>query len=172
MLTSGLRNSVMATIKSQAAKLRRASYKILNIVKDYRAQKIGGFSTALLLWESCAIPSLTYNCSTWLGMGKGEEEALAEIQDFFLRLLTGCGPGAPKHALRADFGMHSMKLRVWRDKIMLVHHIRNLEEGALAKMIYQEQVRNNWPGLAKESEELCEELGVEDVNLTHLGKKP
>ena len=170
-ICNGLNKSVMATIQSRAGKIRRAAFEILNIVRDYRAQRIGGFATALLLWECCAIPSLIYNCSTWVGMGRGEEEALSECQDFFLRLILGSGPGAPKHALRADFGTRSMKLRVWREKIMLIHHIRSLEEEALAKTMYDEQVRNLWPGLAKEAEKLCEQLELEDVNKTELTKK-
>ena len=128
----------------------RASYKIVNLVKDYRAQRVGGFGTALLLWESCALPSLLYNCSTWVGMGRKEEEALAECQFFFLRLVLGTGPGAPKHALRADLGAQNTSLRVWKQKILLVHHIRSLDDTSLAKMMYIEQVRNKWPGLAME----------------------
>ena len=58
--------AVMATIQARAGKLRRALYEIINIVKNYRAQRVGGFTTALLLWESCAIPSFLYNCSTWV----------------------------------------------------------------------------------------------------------
>ena len=170
-LCNGLKRSVMATIQSRAGKLRMAAYEIVGIVRDYRAQRIGGFFTALLLWEACAIPSLTYNCSTWIGMGRGEEEALAECQDFFLRLALGCGPGAPKQALRADFGTRSMKLRVWRAKIMLIHHIRQLEEGSLAQRMYDEQVKNIWPGLANEVEDLCEKLGIENCNETELTKK-
>ena len=108
-LCNGLNRAVMATIQARAGKLRRASYEILNIVKDYRAQRLGGFYTAILLWESCAIPSLIYNCSTWIGIGKKEEEAMSEIQEFHMRLILGSGPGAHKHSLRADFGVRTMK---------------------------------------------------------------
>ena len=139
-------------------------------MKDYRAQRVGGFGTALLLWESCALPSLLYNCSTWVGMGRKEEEALAECQFFFLRLVLGTGPGAPKHALRADLGAQNTSLRVWKQKILLVHHIRSLDDTSLAKMMYIEQVRNKWPGLAKEAEDLCIKLKIEDVNTTSKTK--
>ena len=169
-LCNGLAGSVMATIQSRAPKIRRAAYEIVNLVKDYRAQRVGGFGTALLLWESCALPSLLYNCSTWLGMGKKEEEALAECQFFFLRLVLGTGPGAPKHALRADLGAQNTSLQVWKQKILLIHHIKRLEDTALAKMMYKEQVRNNWPGLAKEAEDLCVKLNIENVNTTSKSK--
>ena len=58
---NGLQESVMATIQDRVPKVRRASFEIMNIVKDYRAQRAGGFMTGLILWESCCIPSLTYN---------------------------------------------------------------------------------------------------------------
>ena len=108
-------------------------------MKDFRAQMIGGFRTGLILWESCAIPSLTYNCSTWVGIGSQEIKTLEGIQDFFLRLLWGTGPGAPKVALRADTGTRSMESRVWREKIMLIYHITHLDEHDLAKKMMHEQ---------------------------------
>ena len=36
--------------------------------------------------------------------------------------------------------------------------------------MYREQVRNNWPGLAREVEDICEQLGIENVNETVLSK--
>ena len=71
-LTESLKGSVMLTIKKRESKIRRACFEIVNIVKDYRAQRIGGFMTGLVLWEAYAIPSLIYNCSTWVERGKEE----------------------------------------------------------------------------------------------------
>ena len=81
------------------------------------------------MWETCAIPSLIYNCSTWVGIGKEEMKALNNLQDYFLRMLWGTGPGAPKVALRADTGTRGMESRIWGEKIMLIYHISHLEEG-------------------------------------------
>ena len=94
-LAGGLKESIMVTIQKRESKTRRASFEIINIVKDYRAQLVGGFQTGLVLWESCVIPSLLYNCSTWVEVGKEEEKALTDQQDYFLRLLLGAGPGRP-----------------------------------------------------------------------------
>ena len=49
---------------------------------------------------------------------------------------------------------------------MLVRHLRSMEESTLARQIYEEQKTNNWPGLAKETKVICEELGIEDCNET------
>ena len=167
----GLKESARMTIKKREGKIRRASYEIINLVKDYRAQRIGGFMTGLVLWETCVIPSLIYNCSTWVGIGKEEIKLLNGIQDYFLRMLWGTGPGAPKVALRADTATRGMESRIWREKIMLVYHISHLEEKDLAREMMDEQVSNKWPGLVDEVKELCETLMIEDPRMTEMGKK-
>ena len=52
----------------------------------------------------------------------------------------------------------------------MVKHVRELEDDSLAKQMYEEQVKNSWPGLAKEAEEICKELYIENVNETKKGK--
>ena len=108
-LAGNLKESVKITVKMREANIRRASYEIVSLVKDYRADQIGGFRMGLILWESCVIPTLLYNSSTWVAMGKEELKQLNGIQDFFLRLLWGAGPGAPRVALRADTGTRGME---------------------------------------------------------------
>ena len=49
MFSGGLRESVLATIKSREGKVRRAAFEIMSIVNDYRAQRVGGIYTGLLL---------------------------------------------------------------------------------------------------------------------------
>ena len=63
-----------------------------------------------------------------------------------------------------------MKLRIWKEKVMLVLHIRSLDENTLAHKVYKEQREQGWPGLAKETKEICEELGILDCNTTHMSK--
>ena len=170
-LAEDLKRSVMLTIKKRAAKTRRAAFEILNIVKDYRAQRIGGFLTSLVLWETCVIPSLIYNCSTWVGIGKEEIKMLEGLQEFFLRMLWGTGPGAPRVALRADTGTRSMESRIWCEKIMLIFHISRLEDGELAKDMLEEQGANNWTGMLKEVKELVKMLRIEDPRVTQSSRR-
>ena len=47
---------------------------------------------------------------------------------------------------------------------------RNVEESALAKMMWREQLNDNWPGPVIEAKELCARIGVEDVNTTMTEK--
>ena len=107
----------------------------------------------MVLWETCVIPSLIYTCSTWVGVGKEEMKVLEGLQDYFLRMLWGTGPGVPRMALIADTNTRSRESRIWCEKIMLIFRISHLEDGDLAKDMLEEQVANDRPGLAKEVRE-------------------
>ena len=165
-----LAESVQATICEREPKIKAACYEAAAIVEDWRSQCVGGFLSVLDLFKIAILPSLLYNCDTWVQIPKLAEEKLESILLFYLRLVLRVPQGTPKIALRSETGMLSMKLRVWKAKCMLIHHIKGLEETTLASMIYNEQRRNSWPGLAAEVSSICAELGVEDANLTGLSK--
>ena len=78
-LACSLKESVMVTIKKREANIRRASFEIVSLVKDFRADRVGGFRTGLILWESCAVPTLLYNASTWVDIGREEMKKLNGI---------------------------------------------------------------------------------------------
>ena len=54
---------------------------------------------------------------------------------------------------------------------MLLRRIQNLDEGTLARKIYQEGKTNNWPGLGKEVSDICEIIGIPDVNFENVSTK-
>ena len=144
--------------------------EILDIVNDWRARAAGGLEVAIMLWERCCVLSLLYGAGTWVNMTAGTVNKLNKLQNWFLRMVLQVGQGAPLASLAWESGCLSMGLRVAVEKIMLIHHIRHLDESSLAKKIYTEQKANNWPGLSKEAESLCEELKIESVNETLLSK--
>jgi hypothetical protein len=51
-----------------------------------------------------------------------------------------------------------------------VHHLKGLETNTLAKMMYREQRKNKWPGLAEEVSEICADLDIEDTNTTLMSE--
>ena len=123
-----------------------------------------------MLWETCCLPSLLHNCGTWVEMPATATKKLNSIQTWFLRLLLRQGPGAPTSSLLWETAMLDMELRVWLEKLMMILHIRGLKEDSHAKKVWKEQRAFMWPGLAKECEEICKELKVEDANITERGK--
>ena len=52
----------------------------------------------------------------------------------------------------------------------MVLHLRSLNQDTLASKVYKEQRTNKWPGLAEETQIICEELGIEDCNITQKDK--
>ena len=162
----GVSQSAMATISDREGKLRRASFEIVALAEDYRAQLVGGFLTVLDLWTKAALPSLLYNCSTWMGLSKEGESKLNNCQDFMLRLAFRTGPGCPTIALRSECGLISPHLTVWEEKVKMIIHIRGLDASSLARRVYEVQKLNSWPGLAKEVSSICEALVIEDANNT------
>ena len=72
--------------------------------------------SALDLFELAILPTLLYNCETWVGINKETEERVENLQLFYLRLALRVPQSTPKLALRSETGLMSMKLRIWREK--------------------------------------------------------
>ena len=168
--SEGLPDSVEQTVIARQGKIRGACLEVANIVNDWRSQVAGGMETALLLWEACCVPSLLHGAGTWTEITPSTEKKLNSIQQNFFRLIYQVGPGAPLASLCWDTATLDMSLRVWIEKIMMIIHIRSLEDDTLASSLYNEQVKMEWPGLAKETTQICEDLGIEDCNQTRTNK--
>ena len=52
----------------------------------------------------------------------------------------------------------------------MVLHKRSLDKDTLAYRVYEEQTEKSWPGLAMETKQICEDLGVTDCNTTTMSK--
>jgi hypothetical protein len=116
------------------------------------------------------VPTLLHGAGTWTEIKPATEKKLNSLQQWFARLVLQVGPGAPLAALGWELGLVNMKLRVWREKIALVLHLRSLGTETLAGQIYQEQLTMDLPGLAKETQSICSQLGIEDCNRTDQNK--
>ena len=99
-------------------------------------------------------------------ISKATEKQLNKIQCWALRLFLQVGPGTPLASLLWDTSSLDMGIRVKTQKILLVLHIRSLDDNTIAKQVYLEQIKHNWPGLAKETNSICKELKIEDCNVT------
>ena len=121
---SGLADSVAKTVEDKQGKIKGACLEIGIVINDWRARNIGGMKTALMLWETCCVPSLLHGAGTWVDISKATEKKLNSIQLWFLRLVLRVGPGSPCAALLWDNQMLDMGIRVWVQKVLLVLHIK------------------------------------------------
>ena len=121
--------------------------------------------------EIAIIPSLLHGAGTWVSISEDDIQLLEEIQLNYIRLVFQVGMGVTKVALRAETGLGTIPHYIWIEKVMTIHHIKNMEENSLARKVWVEQVSNQWPGLALEVKSICEELGIPDANKVDISKK-
>ena len=167
----GLARSVEETIISRAGKIKAVSWEIKAIVEDYRAEVVGGALCGVELWTMCALPSLLSSSSTWQEITPEAIEIAEQLQLDFLRMLFKVPKSSPRPALRAESGVLSIQYQIIIAKISLVFHIRIMNDEALAKKIYIQQLKYGWPGLVRESINMCEEFGIPDVTIVKATKK-
>ena len=80
---------------------------------DWRAQSLGGMETALMLWETCCVPSMMHEAGTWVEMNKNTEKRLNTLQCWFVRLILPIGQGSPVSGLLWDTALLHFGLRAW-----------------------------------------------------------
>ena len=116
------------------------------------------------------MPFLLNNSDTWTCLDDKTIKELDKLQVLFLSVLLSVPTSTPRPAIFFDTGSITMELEIMKRKLNLIQHIKNLDDNCLAKEIYNEQIRNNWPGLTKECEEFCEFLKIPNVITTEMTK--
>ena len=71
--------------------------------------------------------------------------------------------GSPKIGLIAETNMLWTKWRVWREKLMFVKRLQQMDSSMLARQVYEKQVQPGLPGLVKEVKVICETLCLPDI---------
>ena len=80
-------DSVSKTVSSKEGKICGACLEIAVIVNDWRSKTVGGMETALMLWETCCIPSLLHGAGTWVKIDTATEKKLNKLQNWYLRII-------------------------------------------------------------------------------------
>ena len=133
-------------------------------------QGIGAMAAARTLWEGAIVPSLLHGAGTWICSSEETDSLCEELQLLFWRTAFQVPKSTPKVMLRAQTKSTKMKQRIWRMKLMLAKKILN-QEKSLAKEIYAEQLQHDWPGLNREVKEICENIGVKNINEEDVSKE-
>ena len=143
--------------------MKGAIYLTKTIIETFQMQGIGGMMAARTLWVGAIVPSLLHGAGTWVG------STVATATLLHWRTMFQLPKGTPKVMLRAESLSLQMKQRIWKMKLLLARSILR-KEGSLAKAVYMEQVKNEWPGLAKEVKEICNNIGVNNIT-EHMVEK-
>ena len=168
---NGLEDCALATVKERAGRIKGAAMEIKSIIEEFQMQSLGGMRAAWELWEKALVPSLLSGSGTWLGKCQEATNLCDDLQNFFWRVMLGVPESCPKIALRSETRMIGMKWRVWQEKILLLMRIKKHNVNTLCRKIYEEGKKNSWQGLGQEVAEICNVLGIADVNNTEISKR-
>ena len=168
--SGGLEDSALATVRERSGKIKGATMEIKSLIEEFEMQTMGGLSAAWELWERALIPSLLSGSGTWIGKCQMAVDLCDDIQNFFWRVVLRVPESCPKVALRCETKMIGMKWRLWQEKILLLSRIKKHEKGTLCRDVYEEGKKNGWPGLGQEVSEICEVIGIPDVNNVFVSK--
>ena len=164
----GVAESAEATVNSRHGKMIHGIKEIRAIVEDCRSNTLGGLKVGLDIWETAYVPSLLNNSSTWMEIKDTTINKLEEMQNSFYRNLFNVPFTTPKAALIWEVGGMKMKYRIILNKLVFMNHIVHLDNGALAKQIQEEQMKNGSPGLTKEVQGYMEELSLPNCFVTRI----
>ena len=158
-----LEKSVEATINVRYGKILSAIFELKAVLEDLRMQMIGGIKCGMDIWEIAIIPSLLNNADTWVEISSQSINRLNQLQNMFLQTLLGVGQSCPRPALCWDTATLSMKIRIYKAKLLLINHIKKIESKSLAKQVFENQNKYGWPGLVSEIKTISEEWSIPDI---------
>ena len=165
----GLEASVKATIEERTGKIKGAIFLTKSIIETYQMQGVGAMAAAKILWEGAIVPSLLHGAGTWISSSEETDSMCEELQLLFWRTAFQVPKSTPKVMLRAQSNSIKMKQRIWNSKLLMARKILS-QERSLAKEIYTEQLQHDWPGLAQEVKEICDKIGVNNINEEDVSK--
>ena len=170
VLESNISISALATVQDRVGKIKGAAIEIKSIIEEFCMQALAGCMAARELWEHALIPSLLSGAGTWLGDIKEAINLCDSTQNFFWRLILDVPESCPKVALRSETKMTGTKWRIWESKYLLLLQIQNLDDTALAKRVCKEADSRGLPGLQQEVREICQSIGITDLNKIYSSK--
>ena len=62
------------------------------------------------------------------------------------------------------------KCREWQQKLLLVKILQKQKMSSLSRVLYEEQLKLGWSGLAEEARKICDKIGLPFVNLVKTRK--
>ena len=96
------------------------------------------------MWEMSCIPMLLHAAGTWIGVKTKTLKELEKLQLKHLRVSLAVGTGAPIPLLYSETGTMTIKSRVMKMKLMMLHHVATLPVGSLARDCYDVMAVNNF----------------------------
>ena len=115
-------------------------------------------------------PNPFAGAGTWIGNIEEAIKFCNSIQEFYWKTILKIPDSCPKLALRCETFSKAMKWRIWEEKCLLLNRVQNLEEGSLAKKIYEQAENQGWPGLGRDVQDICIQIDIPNMNTHKISK--
>ena len=166
----GTSASVQCTISNRYGRTVLAIPETRAIIDDCRVNTIGGLQSGLDYWEMAYLPSLLNNCQTWPNISETSLTMLEDLQNMMYWILLIVPQTCPKPALCWEMGGIQIKFRIIMKKLNFLWHLFNLDEGSLAKEVFNAQKQFKLPGLVEECSDWIKILKLPDLYTGNLSK--
>ena len=161
--------SVAATVGGRAGRFKGACFEIKSVIEEFSMQSLGGMIAAKTLLERALLPSLLHGSGNWIRMTRKTEDVCDELIYLFWRVMLKVPESTPKVALISETATMRTKWRVWQEKLFVIKRLQKQKVASMSRMVYEQQVQLGWPGLAEEGKQICNTLGLQDINLFNRG---
>ena len=126
-------------------------------------QVAGGLVSGLKIWMFGLLPSLLANSEMWTEISEDDIQSLEDIQHLLLQRIFSVPKTTPHAALRWDTGAVSLEMEITKRKLLILHHVINMDENSLAREILDVQKSKHLPGLVPECKSLLKSLNLPDI---------
>ena len=162
-LSYNLEESVHQTVVKRVAIAKHAVFEIRSVIEDTQSEVMGSVNVAFMIWETAIIPMLLFNSECLVRMGKKTLKILDDLFHTFCRAIFRVGTGCPIPSYYWESASLKMSNLILQRQLNFVHHLANLEDGSLAKIIFDEQVQKAEPGLYQICQEHLTSMGIFDL---------
>ena len=162
-LSVNLEESVYQTVIKRVVIAKHAIFEIRSVIEDTRANIFGSVNVAFMIWETAIIPMLTFNSESWFGMNKKTLKILDDLFHTFCRAIFRVSTGCPIPSFYWESGSLKFSNIILQRQLNFIHHLANLEEGSVARSIFEEEVQNSRPGLYQTCQEHLSSMGISDL---------
>ena len=144
---SNLEESVHLTVVKRVAVAKLSVYEIRRIIEDTRAQRLGAINIAFDIYEKALLAAILYNCESWTCLSKKTIKVLDDFFHFFCRVIFRVPVSCPIANFYFESATMTFSNLILQRKLNFAFHLSNLEEGSLAKSVWEEQVmQKDLPG--------------------------
>ena len=153
-ISHNLEDSVHQTVLRRVGIAKHTIMEIRTVIEDTRAEKLGAVNVAFNIFELAIVPMVSYNCESWLEIGKRTIKVLDELFHFFCRTMFRIGVGCPKTSFYWQSGSLKFKNIILEKKLNFIFHLANLPVSSLGRQVFDLQDEDrNLPSLLSECQE-------------------